>query len=73
MHGDVGFLIADQCASNLWDPLKSSQSGPSFLHPFFVDDLVLFAKEDMKNFQSIRDTLDTFYELSGQKASMDKS
>ena len=46
---------------------------PPFHIYFFADDLVLFAKADMKNCQSIRDTLDTFCELSGQKVSMDKS
>ena len=69
----LGFLIADQCSSHLWDLIKSSQSGSSFSHLFFADDLVLFAKADMKNCQSIRDTLDTFCELSGQKFNMTKS
>ena len=31
----LGFLIEDQCSSKLWDPLRSSQSGPSFSHLFF--------------------------------------
>ena len=69
----LGFLIDDQCSSHLWDPLKSSQNGPSFSHLFFADNLVLFAKADMKNCQSIRDTLDTFCELSGLKVNMTKS
>ena len=69
----LGFLIVDQCSSHLWDPIKSSQSGPSFSHLFFADDLVLFAKADLKNCQSIRDALDTFCELSGQKVNMTKS
>ena len=69
----LGFLIVDQCSSHLWDPIKSSQSGPSFSHLFFADDLVLFAKADLKNCQSIHDTLDTFCELSGQKVNMTKS
>ena len=67
------FLIADQCSSHRWDPLRSSQSGPSFSHLFFADDLVLFAKADLKSCHSIWDTLDTFCELSGQKVNMTKS
>ena len=38
-----------------------------------MDDQVLFAKADAKNCHSIRDTLDTFCELSGQKVNMTKS
>ena len=40
---------------------------------FFADDLLLFAKADLKNCCNIRETLDTFCELSGQKVSLAKS
>ena len=53
--------------------MRASRSGPTFSHLFFVDDLVLFAKADIKNCTSVGDTLDFFYELSGQKISLNKS
>ena len=68
----LGFLIEDMCANNLWNPLKASNFGPAFSHLFFADDLVLFAKADRKNCQSVRDVLDTFCDLSGQKVNLSK-
>lgn len=59
--------------ANLWDPMKASRNDPSFSHLFFMDDLVLFAQADRKNCCNVRETLDSFCELSGQKASLHKS
>ena len=59
--------------ANLWDPVKASRNGPAFSHLFFADDLVLFAKADLKNCCHIREVLDSFCELSGQKVSLHKS
>jgi len=53
--------------------VRASRSGVAFSRLFFADDLVLFAKVDMKNCTSVRDTLDSFCELSGQKISLNKS
>ena len=53
--------------------MRASRSRPAFSRLFFADDLVLFAKADMKNCTSVRDTLDSFCELSGQKISLNKS
>ena len=61
----LGFLIKDECDSNLWDPIKASRGGPAFSHLFFADDLVLFGKANEKNCQSIKDTLEVFCELFG--------
>ena len=69
----LGFLIEDMCANNLWNPLKASNFGPAFSHLFFADDLVLFAKADRKNCQSVRDVLETFCNLLGQKVNLSKS
>lgn len=63
----LGFLIKDKCDSKLWNPIKASQGGQAFLYLFFVDDLVLFGKVDIKNCQSIRDALDVFYDYVGRK------
>ena len=40
---------------------------------FFADDLVLFAKVDRKNCVVVREVLDSFCGLSGQKVSQEKS
>ena len=53
--------------------MRASRSGLAFSSLFFADDLVLFAKADMKNCTSVRDTLDSFCELLGQKISLNIS
>ena len=61
----LGFLIFRRCEENLWDPIRASRGGQAFSHLFFADDLVLFAKADLRNCNSVRETLDSFCELSG--------
>ena len=58
-------LILEKCSAKLWDPMKASRNGPKFSHLLFADDLLLFAKADIKNCCNIREALDTFYELLG--------
>ena len=65
-------FIHDKCATNLWDPLKVACGGPAFFHLCYADDLVLFAKADLKNSQSIKDVLESFCELSGLKVNLFK-
>lgn len=69
----LGFLILEKCSAKPWDPMKALRNGPEFSHLFFADDLLFFAKADMKNCCNIRETLDTFCELLGQKVSLSKS
>ena len=69
----LGFLISGKCEAKLWDPVKASRNGLAFSHLFFADDLVLFAKADLKNCCHIREAFDSFYELSRQKVSFHKS
>ena len=69
----LGFLISQRCEENLWDLVRVSRGGQAFSHLFFADDLVLFAKADLRNCNSVRETLDSFCELSGQKVSLEKS
>ena len=56
-----------------WDLVRASRGGIAFSHLFFADDLVLFAKANQKNCRAVRDVLDTFCCLSGQKVSVGKS
>ena len=69
----LGTLIMEKCNSKLWNPVKVSQGGLAFSHIFFANDLVLFAKADWKNCLAVKDVLDAFCSLSGQKVSQDKS
>lgn len=69
----LGALISENCNSNLWDPVKVTQGGLAFSHLFFANDLVLFAKADRKNCMAVKDVLNCFCSLSGQKVSQDKS
>ena len=69
----LGQLIEEKGSGNLWHPVKASQSGPTFSHLFFADDLILFAKADGVNSVAIRDVLDTFYSISSEMVSEAKS
>ena len=69
----LGQLIEEKCSNNLWQPVKVSQSGSTFSHFLFADDLMFFAKADLTNCLAIRDVLDMFYSLSGQSVSEAKS
>ena len=63
--------IAEKCEE--WDLVRASRGGIAFSHLFFADDLVLFVKANQKNCRAVRDVLDTFCCLSGQKVSAEKS
>lgn len=69
----LGFFINGKCEEKLWDLVKALRNGLAFSHLFFADDLVLFAKADLKNCRNIRETLDSFCDLSGLKFSLRKS
>jgi ribonuclease HI len=69
----LSFLIHERCEEQLWDPIKAARNGPAFSHLFFADDLVLFAKADRKNCQSVKEVLESFCDLSGQKVNLNKS
>lgn len=69
----LGFLINDKCDSNLWNLVKASREGPAFSHLFIANDLMLFAKADLKNCHNVKEVLDTFSMLSGQKVGPTKS
>ena len=69
----LSFLIEHKCSSHLWDALQVSRNGLAFLHLMFADDLILFAKADLKNNTIIKDVLDSFCEIFGQKVSLSKS
>ena len=69
----LGFLINGKCEEHLWDSVKAARNGPGFSHLFFANDLVLFAKTDAKNCSNVKEVLETFCDLSGQKVNQAKS
>ena len=69
----LNFFIDDKCSNNLWDPLKVACGGPAFSHLCYADDLVLFAKVDLKNSKSIKEVLESFCDLSSLKVNLSKS
>ena len=62
----LGQLIEEKCNAKLWHSVKASQSGLTFSHLMFADDIMLFAKANVVNCSVIRDVLDYFCDLSRQ-------
>ena len=56
----LGAMIIEKCNEKLWNPAKASQGGLAISHLFFVEDLILFAKADRKNYVAVKEVLDTF-------------
>ncbi len=69
----LGWLIEQKCDDGEWTKVKASRGGPGFSHVFFVDDLLLFAKANTKNYEAISNVLEEFCAMSGQKVSKAKS
>ena len=69
----ISQLIEEKCSGNLWQAIKTSQSGLAFSHLLFADDLVFFARADYVNCSAIKDVWDDFCSVSGQTVSEAKS
>ena len=69
----LGQLIEEKCNMKEWQPVKASESGPTFSHLLFADDLVFFAKANHANCTAIREVLDVFCGVLGQTISEVKS
>ena len=67
------FFIQDKCNAKLWDLVKTSKGGLVVSHLFFADELVLFAKTNMKNCLCMMDALEGFCGVFGQKTNKEKS
>lgn len=52
-----------------WKGLKDSRSGPLISHTFFTDDLILFSEASTKQAEILKESIELFYNLSGQKVS----
>ena len=69
----LGQFIEEKCNMKEWQPIKASESGPTFSHLLFADDLVFFAKANHANCTAIREVLDVFCGVLGQTISEVKS
>ncbi|XP_030958826.1 uncharacterized protein LOC115980745 [Quercus lobata] len=69
----LGAQITKMCEDNKWDMVRASRNGPSFSHVLFADDILLFAKANTKNCNSIMEVLNNFCNLAGQKVNYGKS
>ena len=69
----LGRIIEDKCNNKYWNPVKASKSGLAFSHLFCADDLLLFAKANQQNCESVREALDEFSMVLGQKINPTKS
>lgn len=61
----LGRVIKEKSANGEWSPVKASKSRLAFTHLFFADDLLIFAKADASNCNSVRDAFDEFCIRSG--------
>ncbi|KAK5785254.1 hypothetical protein PVK06_039821 [Gossypium arboreum] len=50
-----------------WSPIRLSCTGPSLLHLFFADDLVIFKRADLLHSGLLKNFLSNFCETSGHK------
>ena len=69
----LGHLITNLVQSGQWKPIKLSRHGAPLSHLFFVDDLILFAEASTSQMDVIKQCLDLFCAMSGQKVSLQKS
>ena len=56
----LGKIVEEKCASKVWNPVKASNSGPAFSYLFFADDLLLFAKANTMNCNSVQEAIEEF-------------
>ena len=61
----LGRIIDAKCSNNLWNLVKAFASSRAFSHLFFADDLLLFAKANSLNCESVRDAIKEVSMISG--------
>ena len=66
-------IIDEKCTTKEWKPIKASNSGLAISRLFFVNDLLLLAREDITNCRSVRDAIDEFCMKSGHIVNPAKS
>ncbi|BFG41163.1 hypothetical protein CerSpe_274360 [Prunus speciosa] len=69
----LSHIIQQSVQDKAWKPVQICQSGPFISHLFFADDLILFGKASVNQAIVMKNCLDGFCRLSGQKVSFEKS
>ncbi|KAA3489433.1 LINE-1 reverse transcriptase isogeny [Gossypium australe] len=69
----LGHLIQYAISEGKRNPIRLSRDGPDISHLFFADGLVIFSKADSKHCRILKDILDRFCTLSGQKINARKT
>lgn len=64
----VTWLILNEVSLRNWIGIKTTRNGLPFSHMFFANDLILFAKASKRNCTTIKNVLDSFCKLLGQKS-----
>lgn len=69
----LSHIIQKKIHDHDWKPLQVSRGGPFISHLFFADDLILFGKASTNQAFLMKNCLDEFCHLSGQRVSFEKS
>ncbi|VVA23746.1 PREDICTED: ribonuclease H At1g65750, partial [Prunus dulcis] len=69
----LSHIIQQKVLDQSWRTVQICQGGPFISHLFFADDLVLFGKASIEQAVVMKQCLDDFCSLSGQKVSFEKS
>lgn len=66
-------MIISKVKQQTWKGIKASSNSPELSHLFFIDDLILFAKADQSNCETIIEVLNEFCVIYAQKINYLKS
>lgn len=69
----LNHIIQTKVSCNLWKPIRCSRRGPNLSNLFFADDLILFVEATLEKASVVKNCLDEFCVVSGEKVSLHKS
>ncbi|CAL2255075.1 unnamed protein product [Prunus armeniaca] len=69
----LSHLIQQKIQDRAWKSVQICQAGPHISHLFFADDLILFGEATIDQAWLMKQCLDDFCQLSGQRVSFEKS
>lgn len=69
----LSHMIKEEVANGRWKGVKLTKDGPMITHLMFADDMTLFSEASMEQMTVIKECLDKFYSISGQKVNYTQS
>ncbi|KAL5826847.1 hypothetical protein ACOSQ3_018686 [Xanthoceras sorbifolium] len=69
----LSHIIKRKIEDKDWKSIKVSREGPDISHLFFMDDLILFGEATNIQAASMKNCMDVFCSISGQRVSFPKS